>query len=66
MFLKFCSLVISLFTLFFFYGCDKTRENSMDQTKEEILKTDIEFSNTAVREGISSAFIKFAADDVVL
>ena len=48
------------------WGCMQKSEVNTDNIKQEIMDTDLEFSDVSVREGISAAFIKYAADDVVL
>ncbi len=48
------------------WSCVQQSEVDTDKIKQEIMNADLEFSALSVREGISAAFIKYAADDVVL
>lgn len=42
------------------------KENSVEKWKSEIIQTEKEFADMAKKEGISKAFLNYAADDVVL
>ena len=44
----------------------KTGEDSIEEWKYEIIETEKEFVNMVAKEGISKAFLAFAADDAVL
>ncbi|MBI2280649.1 MAG: nuclear transport factor 2 family protein [Bacteroidetes bacterium] len=44
----------------------ETKNNSIEQWKQEILTTEQEFAAMAKKEGIKKAFLNYAADDVVL
>lgn len=59
---KLSFLLLSLISV----SCMQKDQDIIEDDKKELIKTDIEFSDMSVREGISPAFIKFAADDVVL
>ena len=49
------------------YSCNTDmKENSIEKWKSEIFNTEIEFSEMAQKEGISKAFLTFAAEDVVI
>jgi ketosteroid isomerase-like protein len=48
-----------------FAAVEENPENSTS-TKEQLIKTDKEFSEKSVKEGISAAFIAYADDDVIL
>ncbi len=41
-------------------------EKSMNQWEQEVRNADIEFSNYSIEHGANAAFLKFAANDVVL
>lgn len=58
-------IILGLF-VFIIQGC--LRESSVNKSvlEQEIKNTDLEFSALSVKEGIASAFIEYAADDVVL
>ncbi|MEL0456760.1 nuclear transport factor 2 family protein [Flavobacteriaceae bacterium SZ-1-7] len=61
-----------LFTIFIiftlsFYSCKNEAEKEMTKVwKDEIVKTEIEFSNLAQEKGMNIAFLKFVANDGVL
>ena len=44
----------------------EANDEQVSEWKDEIIKTEKEFSDMAVREGISKAFLAFAAEDAVL
>lgn len=49
------------------YSCNTSmKQGSVEKWKDEILKTEQEFADMAVNEGISKAFLAYAAEDVVL
>ncbi|MBU8893237.1 MAG: hypothetical protein KOO66_10690 [Bacteroidales bacterium] len=50
--------------LFFILGCNP--QINMEQEKEELLQTDINFSNRSLEVGNHNAFLEFASPDVVL
>ena len=50
-----------------FYSCNTNmKENSIEKWKSEIVDTEQEFAEMAQKEGISKAFLTFAAEDVVV
>ena len=42
------------------------KENSIEKWKKEIVKTELAFAQMAQKEGISKAFLTYAAEDAVL
>jgi ketosteroid isomerase-like protein len=49
------------------YACNTNmKEDSMEKWKREIVNTEKEFAEMAVKEGIPKAFLTYAAEDVVL
>ena len=49
------------------YACNRNhKEDSMEKWKSEIIETEKEFSDMALKEGIPKAFFTYAAEDVVL
>ncbi len=62
---KFTQLLLPLFI--FFYSCDSgKKEGDIEKWKNEILETEKDFAAMAEQEGISEAFLFYAADDAVL
>lgn len=57
-----------LILLLLIYGCNSNikKDESIEQWKNEILETEKEFAEMAQNEGISEAFLTYAADDAVL
>ncbi len=58
-------LFIFISLLFFIFSC---RENNIDLEKEKqnVLNTDIEFSDFSKKEGMKKAFLKYADDKAVI
>ena len=51
----------------FLYACDKGKEEDhIEKWKNEILETEKDFAAMAQKEGISEAFLFYAAEDAVL
>jgi ketosteroid isomerase-like protein len=49
------------------YACNTNmKEDSMEKWKREIVDTEKEFAEMALKEGIPKAFLTYAAEDVVL
>ena len=60
------SLIILILS-FIMHSCEqKPNEKDMEDWKNEILKTELDFSNMAQNEGMNKAFLKYTADDGVL
>jgi len=60
-------LSIMFLSSLLFYSCNKKKkEDSIAKWKNEILKTEKEFTEMAQKDGISIAFLTFAADDAVV
>ena len=57
-----------LILLLLIYGCNSNikKDESIEQWKNEILETEKEFAEMAQNEGISEAFLTYAADNAVL
>lgn len=57
--------ILFLFILLFCFSC---RENNIDLDKEiqNVLNTDIEFSNFSEKKGMKKAFLKFADENAVI
>ncbi|WP_370476651.1 YybH family protein [Tamlana flava] len=58
-----------IFIIFIFacYSCKNEVDNNMTEVwKDEIVKTELEFSNLAQEKGMNIAFLKFVADDAVM
>ena len=61
------SFSVFLFIVFVFLtGCQSSNSSKTEQWKKEILETEHAFSDMAGEEGIPQAFLKYAADNVVL
>ena len=49
------------------FSCAKNvNEKKIDTWKKDIMKTELEFSNMAQKEGMNKAFLAFVADDAVM
>lgn len=59
-------IVVLLTSLFFFSSCKTGKEKRIEQWKKEIRQTEKTFAEMAQKEGISAAFLTYAADDAVL
>jgi ketosteroid isomerase-like protein len=61
-------LKTGLLIILIVYGCnsDMSQEKIIEQWKNEILETEKQFDAMAQKEGISKAFLAFAAEDAVL
>ncbi|WP_188650177.1 YybH family protein [Yeosuana aromativorans] len=61
------SLCFVLWVMLSFISCNKkTNTNMIDSWKQEILDTELRFSNMAQKEGMNTAFLAFVADNGVL
>lgn len=58
-------LILSGF-LFFVSSCCNNVQDNKKLWKEEIIKTEAEFCNTAEKQGLQKAFLKFSSKDAVL
>jgi ketosteroid isomerase-like protein len=59
-------LVIVSFLSRINYAAEKDEPENSNSTKDELIRTDKEFSEKSVKEGIPAAFIFYSADDVIL
>jgi len=60
------NLFLRFLITFLLFSCHTNEEDSIENWKDEIVKTEKEFAQMAEREGISEAFLYYAADDAVL
>ena len=62
---KFVQLILPLFICF--YACNTaSKKEPIEKWKDEILETEKDFATMAQQEGISEAFLFYAAEDAVL
>jgi ketosteroid isomerase-like protein len=65
--MKTSSPLFVLFVLLCFLSCNqKPNKKMIDIWKNEIIETELDFSNMAQKEGMNTAFLAFVADDGVL
>ncbi len=60
-------ILLFVITTLLFVSCNSgDTENSSEKNKVEILRTERQFAEMAAREGVTKAFLYYAADDAVI
>ncbi|WP_186525856.1 YybH family protein [Seonamhaeicola sediminis] len=58
---------VLILVIFILFSCQtKDNKKKVEKWKEEIIKTETEFSNLSKEEGMNVAFLKYVADDGIL
>jgi ketosteroid isomerase-like protein len=61
---KFHTIITLLFVFMFFFSCTKEKIN-IEQEKQKLLQTDIEFSKMSIEKGAAEAYREYFAEDAM-
>jgi ketosteroid isomerase-like protein len=59
-------IIIELLYLNIYYTADDSSSESLRGSKDDLLRTDKEFSDKSVKDGVAAAFISYADNNVIL